>query len=335
MTKKATIVDIAAALGVTPSTVSRALSGNARVKDSTRAAVTAKAAELGYERNEVASGFRRGVTKTVGIIVPLINREFFGDIISTAESVFEKAGYTVLICQTRESREEELKALATLRASRVAGIMISHASGTASGEAIEETLQGGRIKLVQFDRVFEGLPGSIVENDDFEGARSAVRHLLSRGYRRIGAFLGYESCLAFVNRHRGYSAALAEAGIEEDPSIVFPDTIVRDKGYLNAGKAIDAGCDAIWSSGAFSALGAMECARDRGIRIPEDFGITGTANESFTSLISPSLTSIDQHSKEMGRQAAAAMLRLLEGGGAERITVPTELLVRQSTSGKL
>ena len=188
--KKATIVDIADALGITPSTVSRALSGSTKIKKSTCEAVKAKAAELGYVRNEVASGFRRGVTQTIGIIVPRINREFFSGIIGAAETVLEEAGYKAVICQTKERLEDERKALKTLSASRVAGIMISHSPETQNGKDIVDALHDGRIKLVQFDRVFEGLPGSTVENDDFDGARQAVRHLIEKGYRKIGALVG-------------------------------------------------------------------------------------------------------------------------------------------------
>ena len=330
--KKATIVDIADALGVTPSTVSRALSGSSKIKESTRKAVQQKAREMGYVRNEVASGFRKGVTNTVGIIVPRINREFFSGIISQAESVLLESGYSAIICQSNEKEEDEIRALETLISSRVAGIMISHSAATESGDAIMEALQGGKIKLVQFDRVFDCLPGSKVVNDDFHGAYSAVKHLLDNGCRKIGALVGYSSCRSFVDRQKGYEAALQEAGIPVDNSIVFPETIVRETGYANTARAIDAGCDAIYSSGDFSALGALQCALDRGIRVPEEFAIIGTANESFTGLITPALSSVDQHSAEIGRQAAHAMLRLLSGETAgETIVVGTDLVPRISS----
>lgn len=333
---KTTIVDIADALGITASTVSRALAGNSKIKDSTRRAVKAKAEELGYERNEVASNFRKGITNTVGIIVPRINREFFSGIISTAESVLVEAGYSVLICQTYEKAANEVRALKTLSSGRVAGIMISHSAETAESDAIKETLNGGQFKLVQFDRVFEDLPGSRVVNDDFQGAFSAVTHLIERGYRKIGGMLGYSSCLSFVNRRKGYEAALKAAGMKVDKRLIFPETIVRETGFANASKAIDAGCDALYSSGDFSALGALECALGRGLKVPEDFAIVGTANESFTALTTPSLSSVDQHSAEIGRQSAKAMLRLLSGDTqGEEIVVGTDLIVRDSTAGKV
>lgn len=330
---KPTIVDIANELGITPSTVSRALAGNTNVKESTRRAVMDCARKMGYERNDLASDFRRGVAHTVGIIVPRINREFFSSIISAAESVFVEAGYTVVICQTHEKAEDERRALKTLASSRVAGILISHSAETIDGRDIKETLAGGNIKLVQFDRVFPSLPGSVVVNDDFNGAYAATRHLIANGYKRIGALVGYLGTDSFRNRFEGYKAALADAGMQYDPSIVYKETIVRETGYECASRAIDAGCDALYSSGDFSALGALECARDRGLDIPGEFGIVGTANEKFGAMIAPSLSSVDQHSAEIGSNAAKEMLRLLSGkseGGS--ITVGTSLVVRRSSS---
>ncbi len=330
---KPTIVDIANELGITPSTVSRALAGNANVKESTRKAVMDCARKMGYERNDLASDFRRGVAHTVGIIVPRINREFFSSIISAAESVFVEAGYTVVICQTHEKAEDERRALKTLASSRVAGILISHSAETIDGKDIRETLAGSNIKLVQFDRVFPSLPGSVVVNDDFNGAYAATRHLIANGYKRIGALVGYLDTDSFRNRFEGYKAALTDAGMQYDASIVYKETIVPETGYSCASMAIDAGCDALYSSGDFSALGALECARDRGLDIPGDFGIVGTANEKFGAMIAPSLSSVDQHSAEIGSNAAKEMLRLLSGkseGGS--ITVGTSLVVRRSSS---
>lgn len=121
-----TITDIAKALGITPSTVSRALSGSTRVREETRRTVQEKAHEMGYEPNVVASNFRKGQSKIVGIIVPRINSEFFSNIIGGAETVLGEAGYNCLICQTQEDPEAEEKALRTLKNYRVAAIFVFH-----------------------------------------------------------------------------------------------------------------------------------------------------------------------------------------------------------------
>ena len=322
-----TISDIAAALGVTPSTVSRALSGSPRVKEETRLAVERMAAEMGYERNIVASNLRKGRSDIVGIIVPRIHREFFSNVIGGAESLLEEAGYCVLICQTHERFEAEVKALRTLKNNQVAGVLMSHAIGSVDGSHIVDIL-GDRIPLVQFDRVFSALPGAKVVSDNRDGAYAATRHLIDRGYRRIGTLAGYMNSEAYAARLEGYRAALRDAGLPQEESIVFYDTIVRETGFEAGLKAIGAGCDALYSAGDFSALGAIEAARSKGLRIPEDFGIVGTANETFTSLMTPPMSSLALNPFEMGRQAAQAFL----SGEVGTVVVPMELKVRASSS---
>ena len=320
-----TISDIAAALGVTPSTVSRALSGSPRVKEETRLAVEQMAAEMGYERNVVASNLRKGKSDIVGIIVPRIHRNFFSNVIGGAESILEAAGYCVLICQTHERLEAEVKALRTLRNNQVAGVLMSHAIGARDGKHILDAL-GSHIPLVQFDRVFSDLPGAKVVSDNFEGAYAATKHLIEQGYRHIGTLAGYMNSEAYAARLEGWRQALRDGGLPEGE--VYYDTIVRETGFEAGLKAIDAGCDALYSAGDFSALGAVEAARSRGLRIPEDFGIVGTANETFTSLMTPSMSSLALNPFEMGRQAAQAFL---EGADGVRV-VPMELKVRASSS---
>ena len=323
-----TISDIARELGVTPSTVSRALSGSPRVKAETAEAVRRKAEEMGYERNVLASNLRRGRSDIVGVIVPRIYREFFSNVIGGAESILNQAGYSVLICQTHERSDAELRALRTLRKNQVAGVLMSHAIETTDPAPIAEAL--GDIPLVQFDRVFRSLPGAKVVNDNFESAYAATRHLIANGYRRIGHFAGYESCELFVDRFRGYCKALEDCGMALDETIVFKDTILRETGYDAAQLALERGCDAIYSAGAFSALGAIEAFREKGMRIPEDIGVVGTSNESFTGLTAPALTTLDQHAFEMGRTAAKAFLFRSQA----TTVISMELHIRESSNRK-
>ena len=319
-----TISDIAAALGVTPSTVSRALSGSPRVKEETRLAVEQMAAEMGYERNVVASNLRKGKSDIVGIIVPRIHREFFSNCIGGAESIL---GYSVLICQTHEEFDAEVKALRTLRNNQVAGVLMSHAIGSMNGNHVREAL-GERIPLVQFDRVFSSLPGAKVVSNNFQGAYEATMHLVAQGYTRIGTLAGYMNSEAYAARLAGWRQALEDSGLPADESVIYYDTIVRETGFEAGLKALEAGCDALYSAGDFSALGAIEAARSKGLRIPEDFGIVGTADESFTALMSPSMSSLALNPFEMGRQAAQAFLSGEEG----TVVVPMELKMRESST---
>lgn len=321
-----TITDIAKALGITPSTVSRALSGSTRVREETRRAVHEKAREMGYEPNVVASNLRKGQSKIVGIIVPRIHREFFSNVIGGAESVLGEAGYNCLICQTLEDPEAEEKALRTLKNYRVAAVLISHAINSTNPEIIREVM--GETPIIQFDRVFEELPGAKIEGANFDGAYKATRHLIDSGYKKIGTIAGYMTSRAYRERLAGYRQALEDAGKTYDESIVYTNAIVRETGSEACRKAIEAGCDALYSAGAFSALGAIDVLKEKGISIPDEFGIVGTANEGFTSLMTPSMSTLNQHPFEMGQAAARAFL----DGREDTQVIPMELNIRESSN---
>ncbi len=332
---KPTINDIARALNVTPSTVSRALAGSVRVSQATRQLIERKAAELGYERNILASSLRRGSTDTVGMIVPRINRQFFSNIISGAEAVLNPAGYNLIICQTHERREDERRAVATLLRNQVAGILISHSLETTSGEAFEEIGEHD-VVVVQFDRSLPEVPGVSVVNDNFTGAYQATKHLIKSGYRRIGHLAGDKQSNVYADRLEGYKTALTDEGIEVDEEIIFADSITRDKGFYNMAQALDRGCDALYCAGDYAALGVMEYARHNNINIPQDFGVVGTANENFAELLTPSLSTIEQNAFDMGNRAAQAFLdiKAKKTLPESTIVIPTRLIVRESSIGE-
>ena len=327
---KPTITDIAKALGVTPSTVSRALAGNPRVKPETRKAIEQKAAELGYERNIMAANLRKGTASVVGIIVPRINREFFANVISSAESVLNAAGYSTIICQSNESFAREVESIQNLARNQVAAVMISHAIDAVCSDRVREA--AGRTRIIQFDRILDDLPGPKVITDDTGGAFEATSHLIEQGYKKIGTLAGYMNSSVYRGRLEGYRRALSEHGIPYDESIVFPDTILRETGYEAGRKAISAGCDALYCAGDYCALGAMDAVKEAGISIPDSFGIVGTANEIFTSLTSPTISSISQSPDEIGRRIAEAFLDGIDKDVTD--IVPMKLIVRESSSRK-
>lgn len=327
---KVTISDIARELDITPSTVSRALSDSPLVNKMTKVAIVNKAKEMGYERNLMASGLRKGFVKTVGIIVPRIDRLFFSKVIGAAEAVLNEAGYTVLICQTLENFKKEIQSVNTLLSNQVAGILISHSTGSRNSDHLFKALSHN-VRVVQFDRVFEEVPDTKVVNDNFQGAYTATKHLIDQGYKRIGTLAGYMSTASYQDRLNGYKSALRDAGMDVDESIIFKNTIVRSTGYRQGMKALERGCDALYSAGDFSALGAIEAAMDKGLSIPREFGIVGTANEDFTSLMTPSLSSLELRAMNMGTKAAEAFLDSSPEIKNKVITLKMEFKIRESS----
>lgn len=333
---KPTISDIAKALNITPSTVSRALAGNPRVSDQTRALVIKKAEELGYERNVLASSLRKGSTDTVGLVVPRINRLFFSDVISGAEAILNPAGFNLIISQSHERRDDERRAVQALLRNQVAGIIISHSLETVDPKAFAQMFEGSDVTLVQFDRTFSGVGDMEVTNDNYTGAHNATKHLIDKGYKRIGHLGGDSSSNVYSERRKGFEDAMAEAGMSIEENLMFDDSITRDKGFYNAAKALERGCDALYCAGDYAALGVIEYARVKGVSIPNELGVVGTANETFADVVTPSLTTLEQNSFEMGSKAAQAFLDIRQGRDItdRKISIPMKLMVRDSSQKK-
>ncbi|MGN0028748.1 MAG: LacI family DNA-binding transcriptional regulator [Marinilabiliaceae bacterium] len=333
---KPTISDIAKALNITPSTVSRALAGNPRVSEQTRQLVTRKAEELGYERNILASSLRKGSTDTVGLVVPRINRLFFSNVISGAEAILNPAGFNLIITQSHDRRDDERRAVQTLLRNQVSGILISHSLETVDAAAFAQMFEGSNVALVQFDRTFPGVGDVEVTNDNYSGAYNATKHLIEHGYRRIGHLGGDTSSNVYVERRRGFEDAMREAGMEIDETLMFEDSITRDKGFYNAAKALERGCDALYCAGDYAALGVVEYARVKCVKIPDEFGVVGTANEPFADVVTPSLSTLEQNAFDMGSKAAQAFLSIKQGHSVteREISIPMKLIVRDSSLKK-
>ncbi|GAO30190.1 LacI family DNA-binding transcriptional regulator [Geofilum rubicundum] len=332
--KRTTIIDIARSLGITPSTVSRALAGNLRVSESTRKRVQEKALEMGYQPNIVASSLRRGKSDTIGMLVPRINRHFFSHVISAVEEILNPAGYNLLICQSHEKSELENQALQVLLKNRVAGIIMSHAMETVDFEMARKATEE-RVPVVQFDRVNKEVPGPRIVNDNFSGAYMAVKHLIRGGYSRIAHLTGSLGVNVYSERHRGYRYAMEEASLDFD-ELVFEGAITRETGYEKALQLVKQHrVDAFFCAGDFASVGTIQAIHDCGLRVPEDMGVVGFANEPFAGFITPQLTTVEQNAYDMGHRAANALIRVIGGqimtGMDQEEVVPVRLLVRESS----
>ena len=330
---RVTITDIAQRLGVTPSTVSRALAGNNRVRQATREKVLALAEKMGYQPNVMASSLRTGHNFTIGMVVPRINRNFFSHVISDVEALLNPEGYSLLITQTHEKFDLEQKAVQSLLMNRVGCIIISHSVETQSFEHLQHVLDEG-VPLVQFDRVAEGLSGPRIINDNFLGALRSTQHLIRNGCTRIAHFAGALHVNVYRERFEGYKYALEQAGIGYDPSLLFEDCIVQDAGAEAICKLFEhEKPDAVFAASDLSAMGALNQLKKMNISVPDDVCVTGFANEPFAELMEPSLTSVEQNTSEMGTQIAKTIIDHL--GKPEmpnmEVHVPVRLIARQSS----
>ena len=337
--KQATIQDIAKALNITASTVSRALNDHPKIKKETKDLVWKMAGELNYQPNTIASSLRKGKANTIGMIVPRVNRHFFSNIITGVESVLNPAGYNLIICQSEEKYEKEIANVDTLIANRVDGILISISLETNKLDHIRKAINS-QIPVVMYDRVSDELDVCKVENDDIAGSYELTKHLIEQGYRNMMWMGGSRRFNTYYNRFAGYKKALEEIGINAEQFPIFEGSISLDaayefmKGYIEQNSLPEV----IFSASDYMAMGAIMAIQEKGISIPDEVAISGYSNEPFAALIKPKLTTVEQFSKEMGRATARLILDEIESESEERVPRKTilrpKLIIRESTLKK-
>ena len=333
-----TINDLAKMLDTTPATVSRALNDHPRISTKTKERVKALAKKHNYQPNIVASSFRKGKTKSVGIIVPFINRHYFSNVIFSIETELMNNDYTTVICQTMDAPEVEEKLISMLINNKVSGIIISSAKDTKTGNALQQAIDKD-IKVVQFDNILKNLETSCIHNDDYRGSKETVLHMLEMGYHNIALFCGKLNSIIYQERRKGYLDAHKEFGLTPNPDLFYSDTNTQQEGVIAAQELLASSktFDAIFSTGDYSALGTLLTLKEAGKKIPTEVGIAGFANEPFTALVTPSITSSEQNCHNIGRTAAQQILKEIQNKDEHHLitTVQSELLIRQSTQKSL
>ena len=336
MNNKPTIHDIAKALGIDSSTVSRALNDSPRVTKATKVKVLEKAAELGYRRNMLASNLRKNVSNTIGVVVPRVSRHFFSSAIQGIEETAYSAGYNVIICQSLEELEREKKIVEGLVEKRVDGLLISVSMETLNYDHLK-VAKNSNIPLVFFDRHCN-IPGySNVLVDDFESGFNATQHLIEKGCRNIAHFSGPQELEIYRNRFNGYKAALIKNNITFKKEYVVSSRLMEQDGYISMKNILEnkLQIDGMFSANDVAAIGAMKYLKEQQIRIPEDIAIVGFSNEPISRVIDPSLTTIDQSGLKIGKEATGLLLEYIvkkqipEKG--KTIIVDTSLIERQSS----
>jgi LacI family repressor for deo operon, udp, cdd, tsx, nupC, and nupG len=338
--KRTTIYDIAQKLNVTPSSVSRALNNSNYVNEATKKLILKTAEELNYKRNTMASNLRKGHSKTIGIVVPRINQNYFANIIAGIEDATFKQGYNLIICQSNESYEKEVQSVNTLINQHVDCIVISVSIESDNHKHLQNVLDQN-IQLIQFDRVADELETLKVINDNEQASFEAVDHMIEQGYKRIALLEGPQNLDIFRQRKKGYLQALAKHNIPVIDELIIENTWTKELGAKGTRQllTLPEPPDAIFASVSdFSALGVLEVATAMNIKVPSQLGICGYSNEDFTEITSPSITTIDQFSFYMGKTIANLYFQELENDDTvvvpKIISIKPKLIIRSSTMKK-
>lgn len=330
-----TLKDIAKALNLSASTVSRAMKNHPAISEETRLMVHKYALDHKYKPNTLAMQLRTNRNNTIGVIVPEIVHYFFSTVLSGIQEEAESEGYKLLFCHSKEDYEREVKSVETLLDARVCGILVAQSKETKQYEHFQEIIDND-IHLVFFDRICTGINTDKVVVDDYAAALNAVEYLVGTGCRRI-AFLGAHSSMPIANNRRmGYEDALRKHKIpilKELSRVCDTPELARD--IIPEMLQIDPHPDAFFCINDEVAASCVQMVKQAGFSIPQQISICGFTNSYLTDVTDPTLTTLDQHGFEMGKVAARLLINRIEGKEAKQGVVSrlikTDLVVKGST----
>lgn len=332
---KATIVDIAKKLGISPSTVSRAMRNHPDVSKKTKDKVKQFANEVNYQPNIIAQSLKSGHSNIIGVLVPQVRHYFFAEIMAGISDVIDQTNYNIIICQSKENYESEVRNVETLIQQRIAGLLISVSEETKNFDHFN-LLKTNKIPLVFFDRACKEVEASRVIINDYQSAFDAVDYLAKAGYKKIAHLAGFSNLFIANERLRGYKDALQKNNLEINDNRIIENGLNEEDGaksFLELYNRSDEKPDAIFAVTDPVAIGAYQEIKKMGLKIPRDIAIMGFSNNPVSSLIEPALTTIDQHPYKIGAEAAKILLEEIqntESTISDKI-IETELIIRETT----
>ncbi|MBZ4646291.1 MAG: LacI family transcriptional regulator [Petroclostridium sp.] len=327
-----TIKDVAQRAGVSPSTVSRALSGKIPVDKETKEKVMEAVRALNYQPNVLAKGLKEGRTNTIGLIIPNIRNPVFPAVARGVEDVARRNGFTVILCNTDEDLRVELDYVDKLQKRWVDGLIFATAQKD-SHHILE--LKEKDFPVVLLVRHMEDKVDAVISNN-FKGAYEAVSYLIKTGHKKIAIVNGSLGLTLYRERFEGYKKALQDAGLPVIDEFIIDGVSDNGNGYYSMLGLLEQGSvpDAVFATSDPKAIGIIRAIKDYGLRVPEDVSVIGFDNLEISALLDPPLTTVAQPLYEMGANAANKLIRLINSKRAKKPTVDVmevELIIRKST----
>jgi len=329
---------LAKELQLSVATISKAIRDSHEISDKTKLRVNALVEKLNYVPNPYASSLRRRNSKTIGVVIPEVTDSFFAQAINGIESVAQEKGYHVLIYLTHESFEKEKMILKDFESGRVDGVLLSVTRETTQISHIEELMRMG-VPLAFFDRVLEEIETTKIITNDYESAYLATKHLIKKGCKKI-LFLSFSNILCISSKRlSGYKNALLDHGIKVNDSDIITFSNESKTDYLLLKKKLKSPprADGILASVEKLAITVYQACADLRINIPGDVQVISFSNLDSASFLNPPLTTISQPAFEIGKAAAAVLVKALGRKKFElqneEITIPSAMVVRKSTRG--
>ena len=329
------IKQLAEALGLSTSTISRAFRGNKEISEVTKQRILKKAEELNYQPNHYASNLREQKSKTIAVIVPELANNYFSQAIHGIERIARENGYHILIYVTDDEYDREVSFINHLHNGRADGIIMS-VSGEANDHNYLKNLGAKRLPLVFFDRVYDDIKTSKVVTDDYDSSFLATNHLIEQGCKKIAYLVVNKSLSIGKTRMQGYKDALAKSNISFEEDLI----IDCSNNYSDNEQILTKGLSELKPDGVFTSVERLAFATyyacfSLGISIPDQLKIISFSSLEIAPLLNPSLTSITQPASEIGETAAQLLFDILEGreekSSTKQVVLKSKLVVRNST----
>lgn len=332
MTRKnqTTIQDVAARANVSVSTVSRVLTGNARVAEDKRRVILQAVEELDYRPNVFARALASGQSRTIGVLTQNIGAPFYEAIMSGVLQATNGSDFSLIFTDGLYQPQTEEKALGTLLGRHVDGIIVL--GGRVSEDILCEIAE--HVPLIVVGRNIPDLAEQCLSMDQFAGGYKATQYLIELGHRHIAHIVGISFQYDAIQRRNGYVQALADAGIEPNPDLIVEGNFREQSGVLAVEMLLMRGrpFSAIFAGNDQMAYGARLALFRRGIRVPDDVSIVGFDDQDPSAYMVPPLTTMRQPAGEMGMAAAQAILHMIQGEAFTLPEFPLELVVRESAT---
>jgi LacI family transcriptional regulator len=337
MKSKATLKQIAKELGVSVSTVSKALNGSPEISEPTKQRVQEYAKLKNYKPNVIGLSLKNRKTKTIGVIIPNILNSFFAKVFSGIEKVADEKGYKVITCISNESSEKEINALEMLSNGTIDGFILSIAEESQKLQKFDHftNIINEGTPIVMFDRIADEVNCDKVIVDDFESAVNATEYLIKTGCKKIALFSAIDNLSVGKLRAQGFYKALESKGLKVDESLVIlandnEEFNSRIGGFFKKHKP-----DGVFALDEHASVTAMKLGIQNGYKIPQDLQIIGFADGVWSRRMTPSMSTVSQHGPEIGEVATKLLIDKLESEEETftftTTTIKTELRQRDST----
>ena len=328
----ATLSDVAAAAGVSPTTVSRYLNNNIALPAATRERIDAAIKQLDYRPNLLAKRLSTGRAEAIGLVTPDIGNPFFAQLAAVVESEAERHGYAVYMTSTHGDRAREIEAIRRMRDRHVDGLILM-TNRPDDGSLAHLLADDDRVVLMDEDVPGIGLSRVFVENT--RGAYMATRHLIAAGHKHIALIGGPPGLMSVRERLAGYHQAMEEADLPVGTEDVRLREYSRDFGRVATEQLLQSATppSAIFACSDYLAVGVLQALQAAGLSVPENVSLVGFDDMPFAEMVNPPLTTVRQPVAEMGRMAVDQLMALLNGVAASPLTrLPVDLVVRRSVA---